>query len=263
MHLSLSLISALLLPLPTDGGNLAPDWYQPASDVHWQAQLQGPLNTGYDAELYIVDLFDTDTSVIRDLQAADKKVICYFSAGTHENWRPDRHRFLPTDKGRRLGNWPGERWLDIRSLNVRQRMADRIRLAAEKGCDGVDPDNVDGYTNNTGFPLKSKQQLDYNRFLFDTAHQYGLAVSLKNNLGQVDALIDHVDFAVNESCHQWRECHLLKPFIDAGKPVLHIDYLFNQSAEERRFHCDHMNLLGFRSLTLPLALDDSFRFSCF
>lgn len=263
MDLSLSLVSALLLPLPTDGGNLAPEWYHPPLDVQWQIQLQGEINTGYDVELYVVDLFDTEESVIQDLQAAGKKVICYFSAGTYENWRPDRYRFLPTEKGRRLGNWPGERWLDIRSLNVRKRMADRIELAAEKGCDGVDPDNVDGYTNETGFPLNSRQQLSYNRFLFRTAHQYGLAVSLKNDLQQVRELVDYADFAINESCHEWRECHLLQPFIDAGKPVLHIDYRFSQDAGERTFHCEHMDILGFRSMTLPLALDDSFRFSCF
>ena len=143
MHLSLSLVSALLLPLPSDGGNLAPAWYQPPLNVQWHIQLQGEINSGYDVDLYVVDLFDTAQSVIQDLQAAGRKVICYFSAGTYENWRPDRHRFLPTDKGRSLDNWPGERWLDIRSLNVRKRMADRIELAAEKGCDGVDPDNVE------------------------------------------------------------------------------------------------------------------------
>jgi len=142
-------------------------------------------------------------------------------------------------------------------------MADRIELAAEKGCDGVDPDNVDGYTNETGFPLNSRQQLSYNRFLFRTAHQYSLAVSLKNDLQQVRELVDYADFAINESCHEWRECHLLQPFIDAGKPVLHIDYRFSQDAGERTFHCEHMEILGFRSMTLPLALDDSFRFSCF
>ena len=142
-------------------------------------------------------------------------------------------------------------------------MADRIELAAEKGCDGVDPDNVDGYTNQTGFPLNSRQQLSYNRFLFRTAHKYGMAVSLKNDLQQVNELVDYADFAVNESCHEWRECHLLQPFIDAGKPVLHIDYRFSQDATGRGYHCEHMNALGFQSLTLPLALDDSYRFSCF
>jgi hypothetical protein len=29
----------------------------------------------------------------------------------------------------------------------------------------VDPDNVDGYTNNTGLPLTAAAQLDFNRLL--------------------------------------------------------------------------------------------------
>ena len=32
------------------------------------------------------------------------------------------------------------------------------------GCDGVEPDNVDGYVNDTGFDLTAGDQLDFNRF---------------------------------------------------------------------------------------------------
>jgi len=38
-------VSALLLPLPTGGGNLAPEWHQPPVDVQWQIQLQDAINT--------------------------------------------------------------------------------------------------------------------------------------------------------------------------------------------------------------------------
>lgn len=261
MSSSLGMLSGAISSMLTPQTETPPAWYQPAVDVNWQIQLQGPPNTGYPADLYILDLFDTPQAVINDLQASGRKVICYFSAGSFEDWRDDANRFLATDKGRRLGNWPGERWLDTRSANVRDIMADRIALAAERGCDGVDPDNVDGYSNRTGFALTYQSQLDYNRFLFDRAHAEGLAVSLKNDLGQVQELLPHVDFAVNESCHQWQECHLLTPFIEAGKPVLHIDYLYLDSGA-RAGHCGEMAALQFRSLTLPLALDDSFRFTC-
>ena len=46
MDLPLNLLAALLLPLPTDGGNLAPEWYQPHVDVQWQIQRQGEVNIG-------------------------------------------------------------------------------------------------------------------------------------------------------------------------------------------------------------------------
>ena len=32
------------------------------------------------------------------------------------------------------------------------------------------------------------------------------------------------DFAVNESCVEYRECEALTPFIAQGKPVLHVEY---------------------------------------
>lgn len=253
-----ALLGVLLLPLQLS----ANDWYRPAVQADWQIQLQGTPNTGYPVDLYILDLFDTSTSVIDDMHASGRHVICYFSAGTVEDWRQDSSQFRPEEMGRGLANWPGERWLDIRSDNVRRIMAERIALAARKGCDGVDPDNVDGYNNNTGFVLTGDDQLDYNRFLADLAHENGLAISLKNNVEQAHILVEHMDFAVNESCHQWNECQQLQAFIEAGKPVFHIDYLFAQDQGARESFCQQMASLEFNTQTLPVALDDSYRFRC-
>lgn len=238
------------------------DWYRPAVDVNAQVQLQGTPNISYAVELYVLDLFDTDSAVIDALHADGRKMICYFSAGTFENWRDDAGRFTAADKGRRLGNWPGERWLDIRSQNVRAIMADRLDLAVQRGCDGVDPDNVDGYSNRTGLPLTYQDQIDYNTWLAEQAHQRGLAISLKNDLGQIDDLVAHFDFAINESCHEWEECELLMPFIEAGKPVVHINYLYADDPIGRAELCLYTQGLGFRTLTLPQMLDGSFRHSC-
>ncbi|QVL42022.1 MAG: endo alpha-1,4 polygalactosaminidase [Alcanivorax sp.] len=238
------------------------DWYRPAVDVNAQVQLQGTPNISYDVALYVLDLFDTDSAVIDALHADGRKMICYFSAGTFENWRDDAGRFTAADKGRRLGNWPGERWLDVRSQNVRAIMADRLDLAVQRGCDGVDPDNVDGYANRTGLPLTYQDQIDYNTWLAEQAHQRGLAISLKNDLGQIDDLVAHFDFAINESCHEWDECELLMPFIEAGKPVVHINYLYADDPIGRAELCLYTRGLGFNTLTLPQMLDGSFRHSC-
>ncbi|MTI50332.1 MAG: endo alpha-1,4 polygalactosaminidase [Alcanivorax sp.] len=246
----------------TDPAVTSGDWYRPAVDVNAQVQLQGTPNISYDVELYVLDLFDTDSAVIDALHADGRKMICYFSAGTFENWRDDAGRFTAADKGRRLGNWPGERWLDIRSQNVRAIMADRLDLAVQRGCDGVDPDNVDGYSNRTGLPLTYQDQIDYNTWLAAQAHQRGLAISLKNDLGQIDDLVAHFDFAINESCHEWDECELLMPFIEAGKPVVHINYLYADDPIGRAELCLYTQGLGFHTLTLPQLLDGSFRYSC-
>ena len=246
----------------TDPAVTSGDWYRPAVDVNAQVQLQGTPNISYDVELYVLDLFDTDSAVIDALHADGRKMICYFSAGTFENWRDDAGRFAAADKGRRLGNWPGERWLDVRSQNVRAIMADRLDLAVQRGCDGVDPDNVDGYANRTGLPLTYQDQIDYNTWLAEQAHQRGLAISLKNDLGQIDDLVAHFDFAINESCHEWDECELLMPFIEAGKPVVHINYLYADDPIGRAELCLYTRGLGFNTLTLPQLLDGSFRYSC-
>ena len=246
----------------TDPAVTSGDWYRPAVDVNAQVQLQGTPNISYDVELYVLDLFDTDSAVIDALHADGRKMICYFSAGTFENWRDDAGRSTAADKGRRLGNWPGERWLDIRSQNVRAIMADRLDLAVQRGCDGVDPDNVDGYSNRTGLPLTYQDQIDYNTWLAAQAHQRGLAISLKNDLGQIDDLVAHFDFAINESCHEWDECELLMPFIEAGKPVVHINYLYADDPIGRAERCLDTRGLGFNTLTLPQLLDGSFRYSC-
>lgn len=158
------------------------------------------------------------------LHSRGRKVICYISAGSWEDWRPDANRF-PSDVLGDSNGWPGERWLDIRRLDVLGPIMEaRLDLCKSKGFDAVEPDNVDGYTNRTGFPLTSADQLRYNRFLADAAHARGLSVGLKNDLEQVEALLPSFDWALNEECFRYRECSLLRPFIDAGKAVFHVEY---------------------------------------
>lgn len=129
-------------PMPPVG-----DWWQPAQGLTWQWQLTGTINTGYDAQMYGIDLFDSDSTLIESLQQSGRRVLCYFSAGSYEDWRTDGHLFTSSDLGDPMGDWEGENWLDIRSANVRDIMRARMVLAQTKGCDGVEPDNVDGYAN--------------------------------------------------------------------------------------------------------------------
>lgn len=246
-------------------------WYQPPVGVTWQWQLlvdeDHPLNTGHEADVYNIDLFNTPESTIRLLHAAGRKVICYFSAGTYENYRPDRHQFTEVELGGRLSDWPNERWLDIRSANVQRIMSQRLDLAASKGCDAVEPDNVQGYLEETGFALSAQDQLAYNRFIANQARQRGLGVGLKNALEQVDELVEYYDFSVNEQCFQYDECQLLMPFIRAGKPVLNAEYPRDDQAvplEDDAIDalCVAASRLQFSTLILPVALDDSFRIAC-
>jgi hypothetical protein len=214
--------------------------------------------------MYDVDLFDTAVATIEQLQSNNHKVICYFSAGSYENWRDDANKFSAVDYGRNLEGWEGERWLDIRSANVHRIMTARLDLAVSKGCDGVEPDNMDGYTNTSGFSLTSDDQLAYNRFLANAAHQRGLSIGLKNNLDQVLQLVEYFDFAVNEQCFEYDECALLAPFIEANKAVFNAEYadIYVNDTTARNSLCVEAMNLQLSSLVMPLNLDDSFRLSC-
>lgn len=239
-------------------------WYRPDVGTRWQWQLSDPVNTSYVVDLYDIDLFDSSPELIKALQSQGRKVICYFSAGSYEPWRDDAKAFQREELGKALDGWGEERWLDIRSPNVTAIMARRMDLAAEKGCDGVEPDNVDGYTNASGFTLSAADQLNFNRQLAEAAHKRGLSVGLKNDLEQVPELVAHFDFAVNEQCFEYAECEALSPFINTGKPVFNVEYQaqYVNDGAARRAMCRQASGLGFSSLVLPLDLDDAFRFSC-
>lgn len=238
-------------------------WMPNLTDT-WQWQLSGALNTSYDVAVYDIDLFDNPADVIDRLHASGRKVLCYFSAGSFENWRSDADAFASADLGETLDGWLDERWLDIRSSAVRQIMLSRLDLALQKGCDGIEPDNIDGYVNHTGFPLTADDQLDYNRFLANAAHERRLAIALKNDLDQVDDLVDDYDLAVNEQCHEYDECDALMPFIDAGKPVFNAEYasVYINDTARRSALCEDALNRGLQTLVLPLDLDGGFRYSC-
>ncbi len=88
-------------------------------------------------------------------------------------------------------------------------MTARIDMCKSKGFDGIDPDNIDGYANDTGLPLTAQDQLNYNIFLAATAHARGLAAGLKNDTGQVTTLVKYFDWELNEECFTYNECDTL------------------------------------------------------
>jgi len=206
--------------LPEDSGR-----WRPEAGETWHWQLTGSVDMTREVDVYDIDLVETTAAKIADLNGQDRAAICYFSAGTREDWRDDAGQFVPADFGSGVEGWSGESWLDIRSANVRRVMRDRLELASSKGCDGVEPDNVDGYDNETGFPLTREDQLDFNRFLATEAHSRGLAIGLKNATGIAADLVTDFEFAVNEECLAHDECVELGVFLRANKPVFHVEYV--------------------------------------
>ena len=224
--------------------------WSPVPGTTWQWQLTEAIDTGIDADMYDIDLFEAPQTVIDTLHGAGRKVICYFSAGSREDWRPDADRFTAAEIGKQLVGWPGENWIDIRSGNVRAVMKDRLDMAADKTCDGVEPDNVDGFANDNGLGLTASDQLGYNRFLAGEAHARGLSVGLKNDLDQVGELEPSFDWALNEECLAYGECAALKPFLDANKAVFHVEYVDDASQGQTKAAevCGDAAIQGFSTL---------------
>lgn len=224
--------------------------------TNWQWQLSGKIDTSVAADVYNIDLFDAPLRTINTLKSRQKTVICYFSAGSFEDWRPDAAYFHDSLKGKKLEGW-NEKWLDIRQVAVlRLIMGKRMDLAVAKGCDAVEPDNVDGYTNDSGFKLSSRDQIRYNKMLAIEAHRRGLAIALKNDGEQAEVLAPWFDFAVVEQCFEYKFCDRYLSFIKAGKAVLGVEY----NVKPERF-CPKANSLRLDFLYKKLDLG-AYRLSC-
>jgi hypothetical protein len=231
--------------------------WHPALRTSWQWQLQGKIDTSLGVHMYDVDGFDVSRAVVRRIHRSGAAAVCYIDAGTWENWRPDARRFPKKVLGSKNG-WPGERWLDVRQLKVlRPIMAKRIAMCRHKHFDGVEFDNVDGYANRSGFPLAGKDQLAYDAWLANAAHRHHLSAALKNDLGQIRALLPYFDDALNEQCHQYDECHRLDRFVAAGKAVFGVEYKLDPA----RF-CPASNAHNFNFLKKGLQLFASPRVPC-
>ncbi|MBK7451806.1 MAG: endo alpha-1,4 polygalactosaminidase [Anaerolineales bacterium] len=226
-------------------------------EMSWQIQYSGDMDFSLGVEMYNIDLFDISKEEIAQLTEQGIFVMCYFSAGSHEDWRPDADDFPISTLGKSMAGWEGETWLDIRQIAVLQPiMEKRLDMAVAKGCNGVDPDNVNGYENETGFPLTFEDQIAFNIFLSNAAHARGLMIGLKNDLGQIKELVSYFDWILNEECYSFHECDLLLPFIEAGKPVFVIEY--DSSPQD---FCEQANQMNFNVLHKNLDLD-AYRVSC-
>lgn len=217
--------------------------WQPHPGLAWQWQLDSRADPSVDVPVYDIDGFENTKADVSRLHRDGRKVICYVNVGAWENFRPDKAVFPRSLLGEENG-WAGERWLDIRQLSVlRPIMERRFDMCRDKGFDAVEPDLVEGYDNDTGFPLTASDQLRYNRMIASIAHERGLSVGLKNDLPQIPQLLPDFDFAVNEECAQYHECAELTPFIAAGKAVFHVEYAVPTGrfcAESRRLQLSSM-----------------------
>jgi hypothetical protein len=204
----------------------AATWWQPAPGLTWQWHLsEPPVDTRVDAQVYDIDLFDNPAALVETLHDQGRKVIGYISVGSREDWRPDADQFPQEVLGKDYDGWPGEKWLDVRRIDLLAPiMRRRLDLCKAKGFDAVEPDNIQIHDNATGFPITYKDQLKYARWLADEAHTRGLAIGLKNASDMVLESLSFFDFAITEDCFAEGWCNQVLPFIEAGKPVFAAEY---------------------------------------
>jgi hypothetical protein len=218
-------VSSLKVNANSGQANLSKTYWQPTVGQTWQWQLDQPVNTSYNVEIYDVDMFETPTATVSTLHAQNKKTICYISAGSWEDWRPDAGQFPASVIGNDYDGWPGEKWLDIRRIDLLAPiMRARLDQCRAKGFDAVEPDNIEGYNENTGFPLTYADQLAYNKWFANEAHARGLSIGQKNDGSQTADLLAYFDWGLTEDCYYYTWCNEMFPYISAGKPVFAAEY---------------------------------------
>lgn len=206
-----------------------------------QWALDGPLNltnakqmgkVGLDGNpLPTPDVYDIDreynsAATVAALHAQGSKVICYMDAGVYENYRLDASSFPKSAIGGNDAGWPGSFWLDIRQISaLAPIMQARIADCKAKGFDAVEPDEIDGYSNDSGFPLTAANQIAYNTAFAGWVHAAGMSVLLKGDIDQAVQLQPVFDFTLNEECDLYKECSPgLDAFSNAGKAVFIAEY---------------------------------------
>ncbi|AEW99482.1 endo alpha-1,4 polygalactosaminidase [Streptantibioticus cattleyicolor] len=209
--------------------------WHPDVKTSWDWVLRSVPTTFRKVDMYDVDGFNTPADTVAKLHAQGTKAVCYISAGSYEDWRPDAKQFPAAVLGNSNG-WKGEKWLDVREIQksdsaLRKIMDARLDMCRQKGFDAVELDNIDGYANNTSFKITKDDQLYFNSTLANDTHQRGMSVLQKNDNEQIPKLLPYFDAALNEECNQFSECttddngaYGLDQYVNAGKPVFNAEY---------------------------------------
>lgn len=209
--------SVLMLSLPALAFSAGDSW-------DWQLTEPADLNR----PVKVLDLHPSIVSPedLAALKSKGIKTICYVSVGTLERTSPDRANFPSEIIGNTYDDWPDERFLDIRRLDVLlPLMAARFESCKSMGFDAIEPDNMDVHDNDSGFPITEQHAVAYIRLLAGTARGLGLKIGQKNVPDLTEKLIDVLDFAIAESCYQDRTCKSYSAYNDAGKAIFDAEYI--------------------------------------
>ncbi len=212
----------------------------PSGVVAWDWQIgardKALISTPAGAKLMDIDLFATSAAKVASLKVQGTYTVCYINAGSYQPSLPDSSQyphslFLQADP-----NWPGEYFLNITDIfkansSLAKILKARLQLCKDKGFDAVEPDNLQNDENVSGGRVTRQQQIDFNGWIADMAHEYGLAVFQKNGPDKIllkdrtgKMMVDKFDGILNEECQQFGECASLSEYVKRGKLALNTEY---------------------------------------
>jgi uncharacterized repeat protein (TIGR01451 family) len=228
----------------------------------WQIGAGGDSNVVVPsgAVLMDVDGFNISANKISSLKSQGIYTVCYIDAGSYEDGRPDSSLYPAYLKIYKDVQW-NEWFLDVkdvfRSIQpagtqlVNNTWVDasgkplaglptagafallleaRFKMCADKGFDALEPDNLQN-DENAGGKVSLQEQIDFNGWVADTAHAYGLAAFQKNGPDKVllkdktgKMMVEKFDGILNEECQQFGECGPLAEYVKRGKLALNTEY---------------------------------------
>lgn len=185
------------------------------------------------------------------LQWRNKTVICYFNLGAvqpqdcdfNETWYDPElwtgKFYGPANINSSAEDWYCERYVDLNDDKVMDALKSRIGLAANVGCDGVDPDNIDIYNvdslgmDKTTVITKLKELVKFAKT--QTTKRHNPLMFGQKNAKEIGVNMTTVmDFAVLERCLGKENptdpddapfCNTFKKYyLDLKKPVVDIEY---------------------------------------
>lgn len=196
----------------------------------------------YSCKIIDIDAFIATKELVDAFHARGIKVIAYVSVGTLENYRPDS-LLLPADV---IGNiypaWPDERFLNIRAVEkLKPFIRSRFDMIKAKGFDGIEPDNIDIYAEETVFNLTLEDTRLFCEYIIEEAHSRGLCIGQKNTEELVPLLYGKFDWALTENAFHQNIQDRYSLYTSAAKPVFCAEYT------------DQMNSTDFNTLVCAKA----------
>lgn len=236
---------------------------EPASTWDIILQIEGLPTPPPKMDYLEIDGFDSTKEQVTQIKAQNTKAICYISAGTAEDFRPDFAAFkaIPNTTGKGFPGFEGDYFLNTNHWrDFFPVMKKRIQMCRDKGFDYVDFDVIDSYDvdpEETGFELSEDVQIDYIMALTKAAKEASLKTVQKNAPDLAKRLEPHFDAMVTEECVRLEFCEETAPYRAAGKPVFNVEYpeSWGDKPFDRGHVCAASKEAGVITIFSALALD--------